>query len=526
MLCCCRQRQHQVVVLLLLIGIATCTVWSFVIPCTVAPNTVSVHGRCKGYVFDNRHEKTRIGKCRIDGTQQFSLSSDDELASRSHPQERTATEHKITPRNLLNAAFLIAGTTVGGGFLALPNVVAPNGFLPSAVALVGVWIYFWMESMVLVECLVLCRKINQVQGQQEESTSTTSSSPGIAAAAKTAFGSVGEIAILILLVLLTQATLVSQISRAGAFFPFYRFGCAVTAIAAAGLVFGTPNYIVMGTNSLLTFFFCIMAVILFGTGAPAADWSKLGLFSSWATIPRAIPTFLQLLVYGEILPAVCQLLKYRLGPIRWAISIGSLLPLILEVGWAALGIGLLPTTSGGASLGITTDPVNLLLAAGPVQVPLFALAVTAISTTIIGSYLALQSAMDDVFAKPLPIMDSATTCTDDNSRHAGGRRRQVVSALWIVLPALGIASISPNLFLQAIDFAGSYPVLLLWGLAPPAIAFRLRQKIKPISSSTSMTMGSLLPAWWLVFLASLSFVLFGMSAVPDLMSLIKLVKSF
>jgi Tryptophan/tyrosine permease family len=39
----------------------------------------------------------------------------------------------------LNAALLIAGTTVGGGFLALLTVlVAPSGFVPSATALVGV----------------------------------------------------------------------------------------------------------------------------------------------------------------------------------------------------------------------------------------------------------------------------------------------------------------------------------------------------------------------------------------------------
>jgi hypothetical protein len=53
-------------------------------------------------------------------------------------------------------------------------------------------------------------------------------------------------------------------------------------------------------------------------------------------------TFLQLLVYCEILPNVCAMLRYEAKRIRVAIVLGSLLPLIAEIGWAALGIGLLP----------------------------------------------------------------------------------------------------------------------------------------------------------------------------------------
>ena len=42
------------------------------------------------------------------------------------------------------------------------------------------------------------------------------------------------------------------------------------------------------------------------------------------------------------------------------------------------------------------DPVDVLLATGPVKRQLFLLAASAIATTIIGSLLALQSAFDDL----------------------------------------------------------------------------------------------------------------------------------
>jgi tyrosine-specific transport protein len=375
-------------------------------------------------------------------------------------------------------------------------VVAPSGFVPSATALVGVWAYFLVESFVVVECLLTARSISK---NKEEH-------PGIAAAAKSAFGTIGEAAVVVLLVLLIEATLVSQISRAGALFPssYYRLGCSAVALSVAAIVFGGPRGSFVPTiNSGLTVVFCVMAVVLFGAGAPAADWSRLTTTAAnggWSSLPRAIPTFLQLLVYGEILPTVCRLLQYQVGPIRLAIVLGSILPLGLEVGWAALGIGLIPTTTTVA----VGDPVAALLAAGgPVQAPLLILAGTAILTTIIGSYLALQSTLEDLF----PV------------RRRPSRRRRLVAATSIVAPALAIASISPDLFLRAIDFAGSYPVLLLWGVTPPTICLlqrRRRRRQGDVVVEQSSPPSSSLPLWWLWGLAILSSGLFAMSAMPDL----------
>ena len=48
-----------------------------------------------------------------------------------------AGDDGITRGSVGAAILLIAGTTVGGGFLALPSVVAPTGFLPSAIVLTG-----------------------------------------------------------------------------------------------------------------------------------------------------------------------------------------------------------------------------------------------------------------------------------------------------------------------------------------------------------------------------------------------------
>jgi tyrosine-specific transport protein len=437
----------------------------------------------------------RISTGGVRAPRRYPRSQSHSLTATSHSVHNLSHEAGNNPNDnsnespvskILSAALLIAGTTVGGGFLALPTVVAPTGFFPSAIALVGVWAFLGGQALTLVE--VLCRVRNR-----ENDTQRRAPPPGIATAAKAAFGIAGERAITLLLVVVVEATLVSQISRAGMMFnpSLYRVGCSLAAMSVGAIVFGPRTSsrrisVTTSLNSALMATLCAMAALLFVRGVPAADWTRLLTVQNYRGLPEVIPTCLQLLVYGEILPTICNYLNFQERPIRWAIGLGSFLPLILEIGWAALGISLNPGTSGHLE-----DPVALLLQAGPIQLPLLCLAISAILTTILGSYLALQSTMDDAF------------------RRSGKKPNRLSSASWIVLPALAIASISPSLFLQAIDFAGSYPVLLLWGIGPPLMALRLRDQMAPRSG---------LSKWWVPTSLLVSIVLFGMNVIPDIAS--------
>lgn len=252
----------------------------------------------------------------------------------------------------------------------------------------------------------------------------------------------------------------------------YQAGCCIAAIAGAVFAFGgntkrdddddvssSSNSLATNSNAVLTTVFLISAVLLFQAGAPAADWSRCLTTSSkvsFSTLAKATPTMLQLLVYGEILPKVCHMLDYQPRRIRTALILGSTIPLILLAGWAALGVALLPPTTLG-------DPVTVLLQqhGGAVQSRLYVLAVSAIGTTILGSYLALESAYKDAVTSFVP-------------RKSYQRFLTRQTALAIVAPPLAVACISPSLFLRAIDFAGAYPVLLLYGVIPSLISLRSR----------------------------------------------------
>ena len=50
-----------------------------------------------------------------------------------------------------DAAAILAGTAIGGGFLALPAVTSPLGFLPSVAALGGIWLFLALAGVCYAE---------------------------------------------------------------------------------------------------------------------------------------------------------------------------------------------------------------------------------------------------------------------------------------------------------------------------------------------------------------------------------------
>ena len=386
---------------------------------------------------------------------------------------------------MLKAVLLIAGTTVGGGFLALPgSVVLPlGGFLPAAVSLAMAWLYLLVQSLVLAQCLVQCHK------DKGPNVSASEDMIGFPRVAQQTLGPQGATIATFSLVLLTQATLVSQLSRAGilladnnsilsATSPLirYRMGCFLAAALGTAVCFkgwstvknalheGMNRSSATTLNAALTGIFLISVVLLFQAGQTQAIWSRC-----WSTPPttgvasvaNVAPIMLQLLVYGEILPNVCHMLGYNPRHIRFCVALGSFIPLVLLTGWAALGVALVPPTSS-----TMTDPVRVLLQGnGGISSRLLVLSLSAIGTTILGSLLALSSAYQDV--------------TNLRRMKKGSDvvwQRPWIAIACIALPPTLVAAISPSLFLQAIDFAGSYPILLLYGVLPSFMALKLNTK--------------------------------------------------
>lgn len=188
-----------------------------------------------------------------------------------------------------NAAALLVGTAIGGGFLALPYSTAPAGCVPSSTALAACWLLLLMESM-LISDLIIDRSALSPQG---------SPTPSFASLSLEAFGGIGGIAVSAVFVVLMITTLTSQLAKAGALlapaFPTLPAVARCILLASALGAFGrcAPAPLLGQVNGLLAFAFVVSTAFLFAQAAPHAVWQRLAR-SDWTAAAGALPTLLQL----------------------------------------------------------------------------------------------------------------------------------------------------------------------------------------------------------------------------------------
>ncbi|GFH52678.1 hypothetical protein CTEN210_09154 [Chaetoceros tenuissimus] len=198
--------------------------------------------------------------------------------------------------------------------------------------------------------------------------------------------------------------------------------------------------------------------------------------------------------------------------------------LSLQISWSGLGLSL----ASGASAVDT-----LLKASGPVRFPMWTLSISAILTTILGGYLALLSAANDFIKDFMPLKNRKNE-KDSNEADTGSStdkqvkdfRPENANTLWdrlqiavgIAFPASIIACISPDIFLKVINFSGSYPILLMWGIIPPVVALKQRANLKEKAMSFQKSAGS---SFRLASLVAISLAMMGSCAYSDVMSMVR-----
>ena len=361
-----------------------------------------------------------------------------------------AIPHMGVSRTLVDeasAASLLLGTALGGGFLALPHATSPAGCLPSAGLLAVCWATLLLESNLVADLVI----------DYHEATNA-SRTVSFDTLGREAFGPIGGNLISATFLCLMVTTLVAQIAKGSSLITCAWVPAGVRCAILAGLIStfarSASPQLLGATNGFLTIGFVAAAAALFRGSLDVVSWGRLAR-ADWSVCLQAAPTILQLHVYCEVVPTICQLLKYSRRRVRRAMGIGSVALLTMQVVWSTLGIAVSPYSSGA----LRTDPVDVLLSTGgALGAATTTTAVCAIATTILGTARAIDTWSKDA------LRDRATP-----------RRPLWAFAALIGLPTLIAARTSTAAaYFGAIDMAGAYPVALLWGLAPPLMTLRAR----------------------------------------------------
>ncbi|SCA64262.1 Tyrosine-specific transport protein, partial [Chlamydiales bacterium SCGC AG-110-P3] len=240
------------------------------------------------------------------------------------------TELPSRKGGVVGGSLLIAGTSIGGGMLALPVLTSLGGFYPSLGLFLVCWLFMAATGLLILEaCLWM-----------EEDTNLVSM------AGKT-LGTPGKIAAWGLYLFLFYTLTIAYVSAGGALVSDL-FGSRVPEWVGMFLftgVFGT--FVFLGAR----FVDRINWIMMLGLGVTYAGFVVLGFkhvdtdllqHSNWQLSLLALPVAFTSFGFQGTVPTLVRYMQRDVSKLRLAILIGSFIPLVAYGVWEWLIHGVVP----------------------------------------------------------------------------------------------------------------------------------------------------------------------------------------
>ena len=358
------------------------------------------------------------------------------------------------------AIFLVTGTCIGGGMLALPIVTAHCGFLWSLVIFVGCWLVMLLSSLLVLE----------VNSALPENSSFSSM-------AQQTLGRYGNYLTWLMFLLLLYALLAAYdtagSSLLSAIFTQLKLSLHLKwCTVLFTLVFGAVVFV--GTRStdyanrlLLMIKFCLFLLAVFLIAPHVRVRLLSGNFSHYLLVFAPIPVVLTAFGSHFIIPSI----RTYIGPdpkrLRRIIVIGMLIPLIVYIIWQIVTFGVIPKVGAHsfAMIDNSHDSVATLVLTlvhflqGPsVQVAINGFLDMAVTTSFLGIGLSLL----DFFIDGLKL---------DHQRYS---QRFLAAVCTFTVPLL-FAIFFPDGFVLALRFAAVFAAVLVL-ILPALMSLRLKGK--------------------------------------------------
>jgi tyrosine-specific transport protein len=389
------------------------------------------------------------------------------------------------PDQRLSSIALVAGTTVGAGMLALPAMTHPAGVVPSTIVLVLVWVYALVAALLLAEVNVFCmRQWGQPTiGLLKMVENTLGKSLAHAAGGAYLFL---HYALLVAYIAQGGEVIASALAHTPGLVLPEGSGSTLFAIVFGGLLYWGTEGLVTKVNNTFVVIVILTFMGLLGLSSTHVDPGQW-LHQNWLAVSPTISVMLVALFYHNIVPVVTTQLEGDLGKIRQSIVIGSLIPLLMFLAWNAvilgsMGGGLAELVSGNG----VVDPLDILR--NHTDWPGLGIVVSVFSEFAIAtSFIGFTYGLLDFFKDALQVR----AITPDN-------RLPFFSI--ILLPALGLSTLNPHIFLTALDYAGGFSISILGGILPAIMAWKLRYRCPDQALHTTLVPGGKLTLMLMVVL--------------------------
>lgn len=381
---------------------------------------------------------------------------------------------KASPVQIISIGFLIVGNLIGAGILALPIKTGLAGFVPSFFGLL------LTSAAMFYSAIILSREA--VQKQQ-----STFNYPSLYQAY---FGGTGKwIAVaanlIILYGLLTAyltgiTTIINNLLSVALPTVWLMLGFfAVTTLISLASIDKIMKYIAILVVGKCIVFFIIASTA--GTHIKAANLEH----QHWPFFIAAIPILITAFHFHNIIPAICESLRWDQKTISRTMLVGMTLGFLMNATWMLVGIGVLPLDESAIGLANAFEK-NL-----PATIPL-AEAMHSEAFLLMASFFALVAITTAYLANGMGLIGFM----DDLTNQHLGKVNPALSRALAFVPPLLIALAYPDVFLKAIDFAGGFGIVTLFGILPCIIA--LRKARTPMEKGLGFAMLALFAVFFLL----------------------------
>ncbi|MGV7961212.1 tyrosine transporter TyrP [Photorhabdus tasmaniensis] len=356
----------------------------------------------------------------------------------------------------LGSTFIIAGTTIGAGMLAMPLATAGVGFGISFIMLVGLWVLMSYTALLMVEVY------------QYESPDT-----GLGTLAQRYLGSSGKILAGFSMMFLMYALTSAYISGAGELLTTNlnkwfdlswpaSIGVALFTVIGGGVVcIGTSS--VDMVNRVLFSAKIIFLILMLGLMIPHVQHTNLLTMPlEQGLVLSSIPVIFTSFGFHGSIPSIVKYMGGDIRRLRWVFIIGSAIPLLAYIFWqlATLGsinsvtfVGILAENSGLNGL---LHSIREVVASPRTELSVQMFANLALATSFLGVALGLFDFLGDLFKR---------------KNNITGR---VQTGLLTFAPPLVFALFYPKGFVMALGYA-AVALSILALVLPSLLAFRSRQ---------------------------------------------------
>ncbi len=342
--------------------------------------------------------------------------------------------------HLVGGTLLVTGTSIGVGMLALPVATAAGGFIPALVVYLACWLFMLCTGLLILEaCVWMPYGSNLVTLTHR------------------LLGGWGRGACWILYLFLFTSLMVAHVAGGGNAVVSL-FGESIphwVAVLCYVAVFSPVVYLgtrwVDRTNLVLMVGIAITYLVFCSSSFSYID-TKLLSRMDWPQAWLALPVIFTAFGYQSLIPTLVTYMNRDIPKVRFAIIVGTALPLLIYVVWEMLIVGIIPFEGAHGLQAAFATGQNAVQPLGehlnnPFLLTIGQMFAFFVMTT---SYMGIAIAFVDFLADGLKVQ-----------KKGWGKFGLCVL---IFVPPTAISLSNPHIFFQALQYAGGIGVALLLGL--------------------------------------------------------------